>query len=160
MSGTPTTVCFARSRALGLGTLTPNDRYAQPVNDVFGRQPAPPAPATVLPAALPTRARAPAAARRAAVSPGAAAARHPTAFVVNSASASVTPVDLATRRAGPPIPAGVYNYPTAITLAPGGGTAVVVGSYAGKVTLIDTRTRHALAQVKVGAYPVAAAIAG
>ena len=29
--------------ALGLGTLTPNDRYAQPVNDVFGRQPAPPA---------------------------------------------------------------------------------------------------------------------
>ena len=24
--------------ALGLGTLTPNDRYAQPVNDVFGRQ--------------------------------------------------------------------------------------------------------------------------
>ena len=29
--------------ALGLGTLTPNDRYAQPVNDVFGHQPAPPA---------------------------------------------------------------------------------------------------------------------
>jgi YVTN family beta-propeller protein len=54
----------------------------------------------------------------------------------------------------------VYNYPTAITLAPGGGTAVVIGSYAGKVTLIDTRTRHALAQVKVGACPVAAAIAG
>jgi YVTN family beta-propeller protein len=54
----------------------------------------------------------------------------------------------------------VYNYPTAITLAPGGGTAVVVGSYAGKVTLIDTHTRRALAQVKVGAYPVAAAITG
>jgi YVTN family beta-propeller protein len=53
----------------------------------------------------------------------------------------------------------VYNYPTAITLAPGGGTAVVVGTYAGKVTLIDTHTRHAVAQVKVGAYPVAAAIA-
>jgi YVTN family beta-propeller protein len=54
----------------------------------------------------------------------------------------------------------VYNYPTAITLAPSGGTAVVVGTYAGKVALIDTRTRHAIAQVKVGAYPVAAAIAG
>ncbi len=90
--------------ALGLGTLTPNDRYAQPVNDVFGRQAAPPAPATALRAARPTRARAPAAARRAATSPGAAAApggaRHPTAFVVNSASATVTPVDLTTRRAG------------------------------------------------------------
>jgi YVTN family beta-propeller protein len=54
----------------------------------------------------------------------------------------------------------VYNYPTAITLASGGGTAVVVGTYAGKVALIDTRNRHAIAQVKVGAYPVAAAIAG
>jgi YVTN family beta-propeller protein len=54
----------------------------------------------------------------------------------------------------------VYNYPTAITLAPSGGTAVVVGTYAGKVALIDTRTRHTITQVKVGAYPVAAAVAG
>ena len=80
--------------------------------------------------------------------------------MVNTISGTVTPVSTTTGHAGPPIPAGVYNYPTAITLAPGGGTAVVVGTYAGKVTLIDTRTRHAVAQVKVGAYPVAAAVAG
>ena len=93
-------------------------------------------------------------------SPAAVAITGGTAFVVNTISGTVTPVSTRTGHAGPPIPAGVYNYPTAITLAPGGGTAVVVGTYAGKVTLIDTRTRRAVAQVKVGAYPVAAAIAG
>jgi len=131
--------------ALGLGTLTPNDRYAQPVNDVFGRQPAPPAPATALRAAPRTRARAQAAARRAAISPGAAAApggaRHPTAFVVNSASATVTPVDLTTRRAGPPIPVGAR--PQAIAITPDGRTAYVANSGSGTVTPIDTATRRA-----------------
>jgi len=144
--------------ALGLGTLTPNDRYAQPVNDVFGRQPAPPARATALPAAPPTRA--PAAARRAAVSPGAAAApagaRHPTAFVVNSASASVTPVDLTTRRAGPPIPVGAR--PQAIAITPDGRTAYVANSGSGTVTPVDTATRRAGTPIRTGSGPVAIAI--
>ena len=146
--------------ALGLGTLTPNDRYAQPVNDVFGHQPAPPAPATVLPAAQPSRARAPAAAGRAALSPGAAAApggtRHPTAFVVNSASATVTPVDLTTRRAGPPIPVGAR--PQAIAVTPDGRTAYVANSGSGTVTPIDTATRRAGTPIATGAGPVAVAV--
>ena len=145
--------------ALGLGTLTPNDRYAQPVNDVFGRQPAPPAPATALRAARPTGARAPAAAGRAAVSPGAATAggaRHPTAFVVNSASATVTPVDLTTRRAGPPIPVGAR--PQAIAVTPDGRTAYVANSGSGTVTPIDTATRRAGTPIRTGAGPVAVAV--
>ena len=72
----------------------------------------------------------------------------------------MTPVSIRTGHAGAPIPAGVYTYPTAITLAPSGHTAIVVGSYAGKVTLIDTRTRRATARIVMGAYPVAAAVGG
>jgi hypothetical protein len=75
-------------------------------------------------------------------SPAAIAISGSTAYVVNTISGTVTPVSTRTGHAGPPIPAGVYNYPTAITVAPGGGTAVVVGTYAGKITLIDTRTRR------------------
>jgi YVTN family beta-propeller protein len=93
-------------------------------------------------------------------SPEAIAISGDTAFVVNTISSTVTPVSIRTGRAGAPIPAGVYTYPTAITLAPSGHTAIVVGSYAGKVTLIDTRTRKATAHIAVGAYPVAAAVAG
>ena len=146
--------------ALGLGTLTPNDRYAQPVNDVFGRQPAPPTPATALRAAPRTRARAPAAARRAAISPGAAAApggaRHPTAFVVNSASATVTPVDLTTRRAGPPIPVGAR--PQAIAITPDGRTAYVANSGSGTVTPIDTATGRAGPPIRAGLGPRSIAV--
>ena len=146
--------------ALGLGTLTPNDRYAQPVNDVFGRQPAPPAPATALRAAPRTRARAQAAARRAAISPGAAAApggaRHPTAFVVNSASATVTPVDLTTRRAGPPIPVGAR--PQAIAITPDGRTAYVANSGSGTVTPIDTATGRAGPPIRAGLGPRSIAV--
>src|SRR5262249_33011479 len=93
--------------ALGLGTLTRNDRYAQPVNDVFSHGPAAPAPAggtaspgggLALPAGSQTAAgqtaaagaqTAVAAGRVPATGTGAAARaltapRHPTAFVVNS----------------------------------------------------------------------------
>jgi len=146
--------------ALGLGTLTPNDRYAQPVNDVFARQPALPAPASTLRAAPPARARAPGAARRAPASPGAAAppgsTRHPTAFVVNSASATVTPVDLTTRRAGPPIPVGAR--PQAVAITPDGRTAYVANSGSGTVTPIDTATGRAGAPIRVGAGPRTVAI--
>jgi YVTN family beta-propeller protein len=104
-----------------------------------------------------------------------------TAYVTNTGSGTVPPVDTASRRwhgvrgehdlqhgdAGQhpdrprrsAAPGGVYTYPTVITLAPSGHTATVVGSYAGKVTLIDTRTRKATAHITVGAYPVVAAVA-
>jgi YVTN family beta-propeller protein len=145
--------------ALGLGTLTPNDRYAQPVNDVFARRPAPPAPATAVRAAPSTRPQA-AAAGRAAAPPGAAAtpggARHPTAFVVNSASATVTPVDLTTRQAGPPIPVGAR--PQAIAITPDGRTAYVANSGSGTVTPINTATRRAGTPIRTGTGPVAVAI--
>jgi YVTN family beta-propeller protein len=146
--------------ALGLGTLTPNDRYAQPVNDVFGHQPAPPAPAAALRTAPSTGARARGAAGRSAVSPGAAAAaggaRHPTAFVVNSASATVTPVDLTTRRAGPPITVGAR--PQAIAVTPDGRTAYVANSGSGTVTPINTATRRASTPIRTGSGPVAVAV--
>jgi hypothetical protein len=124
--------------ALGLGTLTPNDRYAQAMNDVFGHQAAPAAPATAAPPAPPAGAAA-ARCRR----PPAVQRRRPhdpTAFVVNSASATVTPVDLTTRKAGPAIPVG--RDPQGIAITP------------------DGRTRKAIAHITVGAYPVAAAVAG
>jgi YVTN family beta-propeller protein len=181
--------------ALGLGTLTPNDRYAQPANDVFGRQAAPtasataprvarptgtrapPAPATAPRVARPTGTRAPLApataprvarptgtrrpaAGRPAVAPSGApaagGARHPTAFVVNSASASVTPVDLTTRRTGPPIPVGAR--PQAIAITPDGRTAYVANSGSGTVTPIDTATRRAGTPIRVGTGPQAIAI--
>jgi YVTN family beta-propeller protein len=146
--------------ALGLGTLTPNDRYAQPVNDVFGHQPAPPAPAAALRTAPSTGTRARGAAGRSAVSPGAAAAaggaRRPTAFVVNSASATVTPVDLTTRRAGPPIPVGAR--PQAIAVTPDGRTAYVANSGSGTVTPINTATRRAGTPIRTGSGPVAVAV--
>jgi YVTN family beta-propeller protein len=72
----------------------------------------------------------------------------------------VTPVSTRTGRPGRPIPAGLFNYPTAIALAPSGSTAVVIGTYGGQVTLINTRTRHEVARINVGSFPVAVAIAG
>jgi YVTN family beta-propeller protein len=141
--------------ALGLGTLTPNDRYANPVNDGFGREPAPPAPATAPREARPTGTRTPAAANRAAVTPGGApaagGARHPTAFVVNSASATVTPVDLTTRRAGPPIPVGAR--PQAIAITPDGRTAYVASYGANAVTPIDVATGRAGHAIPAGQAP-------
>ncbi len=100
--------------ALGLGTLTGNDRWAQPANDIFGDSrvpaaPAQPARAAARPAprpetpgpasglALTAAGRQPA---RAGADRPAARGQQPTAFVVNSGSGSVTPIDLATRRAG------------------------------------------------------------
>ena len=146
--------------ALGLGTLTPNDRYAAPVNDVFGHQPARPAPAGALRAARPAAAPAPAAVARTAAGHGAGAApagaRQPTAFVVNSGSGTVTPVDLATRRAGPAIPVGAS--PQAIAMTPGGRTAYVANTGSGTVTPIDTATRRAGTPIRVGSAPGAIAI--
>ncbi len=120
--------------ALGLGTLTQNDRYAQPLNDVFGPRPS----AT--------------AARSQHHGP-----RHSaTAFVVNSASANVTPVLLATGKTGKAIRVG--SDPTAIALTPNGNTAYVVNSGSDSVTPIDTHTRRAGGAIPVGSNPRAIAL--
>jgi DNA-binding beta-propeller fold protein YncE len=81
-----------------------------------------------------------------------------TAFVVSSITGTVTPISTTTGHAGHPISVGTYSYPTAITLAPGGGIAAVLGSYDGTVRLLNTRTRAASKPIKVGALPVAVAI--
>jgi YVTN family beta-propeller protein len=116
--------------ALGLGMLTANDRYAQPVNDVF------------------TAGRLPAHARNTATAPP---HRPATAFVVNSGSGTVTPLTLATRLTGRPIRVG--RDPQAIALTPDDRTAYVVNSGSDSVTPIDTATRTARAAIRVGDNP-------
>ena len=115
--------------ALGLGTLTRNDQYAQPVNDVFVK---------------PQVAR------------DSAGAHHATAFVVNSGSGTVTQVDLVTRKAGERIRVG--SKPVAIAVARDGRTAFVVNSGSSSVTPIDTASRTAGRPIAVGADPEAIAL--
>jgi YVTN family beta-propeller protein len=118
--------------ALGLGHLTANDLYAQPVNDIFDR-------------ARPAR------------RVTAHAARHSqTAFVVSSAAGRVTPIALATRTAGRLIPVG--RDPQAIALTPDDRTALVVNSGSDSVTPISTATRRASAPIRVGEDPRAIAV--
>jgi YVTN family beta-propeller protein len=148
---------------LGLGTLTSNDLYAQPVNDIFrqngtpGAAVAPPsAPAAAGPMAAPAaagRAGPPATAAGAGADSGGPG---PTAFVVNYASNSVTPVSLATRKAGRPIAVGAD--PTAIAITPDGRTAYVTNSGSDTVTPISTSTGKPGPAIPAGAYPKALAI--
>ncbi len=166
--------------ALGLGTLTANDRYAAAASDVFSRGPAAdrPAGASAAPAldnaagrARPANPRSDssagtgtAAAASAAITTGSAAAasgaRHgppqQTAFVVNSASNTVTPVNLATRHAGRPIPVG--KDPQAIAITPDGAAAYVVNSRSASITPISTLTRKAGPPIRVGSDPQGIAI--
>ena len=142
--------------ALGLGTLTANDRYAQPVNDVFRRgagssiatiaSPKPAALSSPVPVSSPAPISTPAT-----VSPAGAAPRQQTAFVVNSASDSVTPVNVVTRRAGRPIPVG--KDPQAIAITPDGAAAYAVNSRSGTITPISTVTRKAGPPIPVGSDP-------
>ena len=141
--------------ALGLPSLTANDRYAQPVNDVFRRAagPARPVavpqrPATAAPVTWPAPATR-------AVTGRAAGSADRIAFVVSSGSATVTPVDLRTRRAGRAIRVGAH--PTAIVAAPDGRMLYVADSGAGTVTPIDGSTLRAR-PIRVGASPRAIAI--
>jgi YVTN family beta-propeller protein len=152
--------------ALGLGILGRNDRYAQPVNDVFSHGPAAPAPGASAaaepgPAGGPVQ---PAAGAPAATAGGQVAAagtraltapRHPTAFVVNSGG-TVTPIGLTSRRAGKPIKVGAN--PQAIAITPDGGTAFVANYGSDSVTPIRTVGRRAGAPVPVGRQPWAIAI--
>ena len=69
---------------------------------------------------------------------------------------AVTPVDLTTRRAGPPIPVGTR--PQAIAVTPDGRTAYVANSGSGTVTPIDTATGRAGTPIRAGTGPPAIAI--
>jgi YVTN family beta-propeller protein len=147
--------------ALGLGTLTRNDLYAQPLNDIFTMNVTPradsarqPAPAAAGAAAAPAAVGHPGAARAATVTAGSDPG--PTAFVVNYASNSVTPVNMVTRKAGSAI--GVGEDPTAIAVTPDGRSAYVVNSGSGTVTPITVATRRAGTPIRVGDDPTAIAI--
>jgi YVTN family beta-propeller protein len=145
--------------ALGLGTLTANDYYAQPVNDVFSPGAADPAAVGTtadirasVPASAPGRAAAPAAAPASARR----AARDPVAWVANYASATVTPVNLTSRKAGKAIPVGTD--PQAIAVTPNGRTAYVANGGSGTVTPINTATDRAGPAIAVGTDPAALAM--
>jgi YVTN family beta-propeller protein len=146
--------------ALGLAPLTANDRWARPVNDVFSPGtsnswiPPAPAPAHSAPASTTTTPAAPAGAANAARRRG--APRPAAAFVVSSASGSVTPIDLGNGRAAAAIEVG--SDPQAIAITPDGVTALVVNSGSDSVTPIDTITRRAGPPIPVGSDPRAIAI--
>src|SRR6202034_1856941 len=84
------------------------------------------------------------------------AARDPVAWVANYASATVTPVNLTSRKAGKAIPVGTD--PQAIAVTPNGRTAYVLDWGGGTVTLIDTATDTAQRPIRVGSFPSAIAI--
>jgi DNA-binding beta-propeller fold protein YncE len=142
--------------ALGLKTLTRNDRFAQPVNDVF-RLGAP------LAQAPPSPYRATAATPRAPSSSPTRATPSPppgpgpaTAFVVSSQAGTVTPVGLADREVGRPIAVG--HGPEAIALTPDQRMAYVVNSGSDNVTPIETGPRRSEPAIAVGHDPQAIAI--
>ncbi|HEX3688215.1 MAG TPA: alkaline phosphatase family protein [Solirubrobacteraceae bacterium] len=145
--------------ALGLGHLTANDLYAQPADDAFA--PASPMPKGIAlaasrprPTPAASRPRATSAARR---PPATLAAGHAqTAFVVGAQAGTVTPIALATRRAGPAIRVG--RSPQAVALTPDDRTAFVVNAGSDSVTPISTATRRAGAAISVGHDPRAIAV--
>jgi YVTN family beta-propeller protein len=137
---------------LGLRSLTRNDRYADGLTDVFraGAQgaTAPPSPYvardTATPPAGVSSQTEPSAAHSSRSGP-------PTAFVVSAAGGTVTPITLATRRAGHPIRVG--NNPQAIALSRDDATAYVVNSGSGSVTPIQTATHRRGRAIAVGDDP-------
>ena len=137
--------------ALGLGTLTANDRYAQPVNDVFDPGQADPATGTTT-AAADTSGQA---AAGQALQAG-SLTRQPVAWVANYGSATVTPVNLASRKAGKAIPVGTD--PQAIVVTPNGRTVYVANGGSGTVTPIEVATGRAGPPIRVGTDPVALAV--
>ena len=155
--------------ALGLGTLTKNDRYAPATSDVFTGAGTPVAsPAAQVPAApasaappAPSQAVPGVTAAGGPAAPGQPPLADPTAFIVNYGlgtvtPGTVTPVNLVTRRAGPAITVGAD--PQAIAITPDGKTAYVTDSGSGTVTPINTVTRRAAPAIAVGADPRAIAI--
>ncbi len=182
--------------ALGLGTLTANDRYAQPVNDIFDTErartsvsttpassgplppvvpaavtarraaPTPPAttppattpPATTLPATTPPATTLPATTPPADPAPASTTADsgQPVAWVANYGSNSVTPVNLATRKAGSAIPVG--SEPRAVVATPNGKTVYVANSGGDTITPISASTRKPGKTIVTGSAPWALAL--
>ena len=145
--------------ALGLGTLTLNDRYAQPLNDVFdpharARSVLATPPADRAPARS-ARPRAVGAATRHRRS-GAAKPPAAVALVANYQSGTVTPVALHARRVGKAVRVGAG--PAAIALTPDDRTAYVANSGSGTVTPIDTATMTAGPSIPVGSDPCAVVV--
>jgi YVTN family beta-propeller protein len=118
--------------ALGLGTLTQNDRFAQPVNDIFsaGAAGAVAPPATAPAVVAVTR-------------------DGRTVYVANEGSGTVTPIDTATRRPGPPIKVG--SAPVALAITPNERTIYVADEGSSTVTPIDVATNRPGSPITVGA---------
>ena len=155
--------------ALGLGTLTANDRYAQPLNDVFdpdtnsassadqartGTAEA----ASLTSAQLPAEPQSPNAAQAAAQAQQATGTtpHQPTAWVANYGSATVTPVNLTTREAGRAINVGAA--PDAVVVTPNGRTVYVANGGSGTVTPITAATGRAGSPIHTGGDPAALAV--
>lgn len=79
-----------------------------------------------------------------------------TAYVSNSGSGTVTPIDLATAAAGTPIPVGLR--PRGLAVSPNGATVYVVNADSSSVTPISTATKVPGAPIPVGANPSLIAI--
>jgi YVTN family beta-propeller protein len=78
-------------------------------------------------------------------------ARPITAYVVNYASGTVTPISIATNTASPPITVGAG--PVGIAITPDGQTAYVTNNVSGTVTPITTATNTAGPPITVGGGP-------
>lgn len=141
--------------ALRLGTLTKNDLYARPLNDVFTKSPNA-AVDRPRPGAAVGRSRSGKPGRPAGPSYRPSSRRSATAFVANYGSGNVTPVSLATGKAERAIPVG--SRPAAIAVTPNGRTAYAVNSGSATVTPITTRTRRPGRPIRVGSGPRAIAI--
>jgi YVTN family beta-propeller protein len=135
--------------ALGLGTLTANDRYAQPVNDVF-------VPGELDPISGPAADPQASSADPSTATGAGTGARQPVAWVANYGSATVTPVNLASKRAGKAIEVGTD--PQAIVATPDGRTVYVANGGSGTVTPISTATGRASPPIQVGTDPAALAV--
>jgi hyaluronoglucosaminidase len=68
--------------------------------------------------------------------------------VVNAGSDTVTPIAIATNRAGPAIKVG--DNPHAIAITPDGRTVYVANAVSGTVTPVSTATNKAGPAIKVG----------
>lgn len=83
------------------------------------------------------------------------------ALVANLDSNTVTPVDLGTWRAGPPIPVGTEPVAVAVFTPTSGAPIAFVANYGSNtVTPIDVATLQAGAAIAVGPGPLALAVAG
>jgi YVTN family beta-propeller protein len=138
--------------ALGLGTLTASDRYAQPVNG-HAREPGQP-PGREGDTATRRQGRA----IKVGTAPVALTItpNGSTVYVVSEDSSTVTPIAIATNRPGSP--PHRRRGPPRHRDDPGGRIAYVLNWVAGSVTPIDTATGDALAPIPVGSYPVAIAM--